>query len=239
LQQSSPLGDITNKRSIEVTMSAPQAKRSMMWAGKCPPQLSAIMVLFGHVKTDLSCLKGGDCLLADPSVFKKATSPHGKALEGCHLCYDANKRLWIRSGNAVGSDFEKRQKEHLNESLLKKSSSQNSKFRSSCHSRSVNLHDGRARLGTFENLQQCVGVGHNKLKKENMLKDVENKGIFHLDDKTNKMIEALNFQGKSRLDTKQCNVIGCLLELACDLCLAPLSNISGNPGFEIVLGVDK
>jgi len=63
----------------------------------------------------------------------------------------------------------------------------------------VKLHDDKARLGTFENLQQHVGVGYNKLKKENMLKDVENKGIFHLDDKTNKRIEALNFQRKSRL----------------------------------------
>jgi len=178
-------------------------------------------------------------LLADPTVFKKATSPHGKALEGCYLYYDTNKRLWIRSGKAVGSNFEKRHKEHLNESLLKKSSSQNSKFYSSYPSRSVNLHDDRARLGTFENLQQYVGVGYNKLKKRNMLKDVENKDIFHLDDKTNKRIEALNFQGKSRLDTKQCNMIGYLLELAYDLCLAPLSNISGNPGFEIVLGVNK
>ena len=74
-----------------------------------------------------------------------------------------------------------------------------------------------------------------------MLKDVKDRGIFHLDDETNKRIDALNFQGKSRLDTKQCNMIGYLLdsELGYDLCIAPASNISGNPGFEIVLGVNK
>jgi len=34
-------------------------------------------------------------------------------------------------------------------------------------------------------------------------------------------------------------MIGYLLELGYDLCLAPDFNISGNPGFEIVLGINK
>jgi len=180
-----------------------------------------------------------DCLLADPPAFLKATTPTGKVLEGCYLYYDTNNREWIRTGKAVGSNFEKRHQEHLNESKLKNSNSQNSKFYSSYPSRTVNLPDQRARKGTFENLQQHIGVNYNKLKKGNMLKDVKNNGIFHLDDETNKRIAALNFQGKSRLDTKQCNMIGYLLELGYDLCIAPACNISGNPGFEIVLGVNK
>jgi len=40
----------------------------------------------------------------------------------------------------------------------------------------------------------------------------------------NKRIAALNFQGKSRLDTKQCNMIGCLLELGYDLTCALLQH---------------
>jgi len=212
---------------------------SMMWAGKCLPQLSAIMVLFGHVKNDLACLDLNACLLADPSVFKKATTPTGKILEGCYLYYDQNDHKWIRSGKAVGSNFALRHEQHLKESKWKSSNSQKSEFYSSYPSRSVILADNRARKGNFENLQQYIGVGYNKLLKKNMLKDVKDKGIFHLDDEINKRIDALNFKGKSRLNTKQCNMIGYLLELGYDLCLAPDFNISGNPGFEIVLGINK
>ena len=65
------------------------------------------------------------------------------------------------------------------------------------------------------------------------------KDVFHFDNEINRRIDALNFQGKSRLDAKQCNTIDCLLELGHDLCIAPDFNIAGNPGFEIVLGVNK
>jgi len=153
---------------------------SVMWAGKCLPQLSAIMVLFGHVKNDITCLDLNACLLADPSAFKKATTPTGKMMEGCYLYYDTNDGQWIRSGKAVGSNFDKRHKEHSKGSELKDSISQKSKFYSSYPSRSVNLHDNRARKGTFENLQQYIGVGYNKMLKKNMLKDVKDKGIFIL-----------------------------------------------------------
>ena len=44
---------------------------SLRWTGKCPPQLCPIMVHFGHVKEDFSCLKATDCLLADSSALKK------------------------------------------------------------------------------------------------------------------------------------------------------------------------
>ena len=83
-----------------------------------------------------------------------------------------------------------------------------------------------------------VGMGHKKLLKGKLNCDFEsshNPGIFHLDAETNKKIEAINFQGNLCLQTKQLHMLGHLWELAHDLCLAPRSNISGNPGFESVL----
>jgi len=54
------------------------------------------MTLFGHVKDDLTWLTLADCLLTDDSGFEKATSPHGKVLEGCHLHCATNNLLWIQ-----------------------------------------------------------------------------------------------------------------------------------------------
>ena len=68
--------------------------------------------------------------------------------------------------------------------------------------------------------------------------NIANNGIFLLDDETNKRIDGVNFHGATgQLQAKQLHMLGYLWELAYDLCIAPGSNMSGNPGFEVPLGI--
>jgi hypothetical protein len=210
----------------------------LQWSAKNFPQMAAIMVLFNHVKTDISCLDHNQCLLAGPTFFLKATNREAH-MEGCYLHFDSNNNEWIRSGKAVGSTFGQRNVQHKLASRLTSASSENSKFYHFYPSIEAAIVDKRVKKGSFENLQQHVGVGFDKLRKGKLLVDVEQGGIFHLDNETNKRIDAINFRGNLRLQTKQLNMLGYLWELAYDLCIAPASNVSGNPGFEVLLGVSK
>jgi hypothetical protein len=200
--------------------------------------MAAIMVLFSHVKPDISCLDHNQCLLAGPTFFLKATNREAH-MEGCYLHFDSNNNEWIRSGKAVGSTFGQRNVQHKLASRLTSASSENSKFYHSYPFSTAAIVDKRVKKGSFENLQQHVGVGFDKLRKGKLLVDVEQGGIFCLDNETNKKIDAINFRGNLRLQTKQLNMLGYLWELAYDLCIAPASNVSGNPGFEVLLGVSK
>ena len=208
----------------------------LRWAARNLPQVAAIMCLFNHIKPDLSCLDNNQCLLAATSAFLRATSNVEARMEGCYLYYDLNNEEWIRSGKAIGSNFGTRHKQHQLGSMLKGPASQKSKFYSSYPSKSVQLADASCRKGVFENLQMLVGIGYDKLLATKLIHDHDSKnGIFHFDSETMKKIEAVNFPGIAR--NKPYHMLGYLWELAYDLCIAPGSNISGNPGFETVLGI--
>ena len=220
----------------------PDEKKRKHWCLKLGaknfPQVAAIITLFDHVKPDLSCLDHNQCLLATPSSFLKATSNSEASMQGCYVYYDKNNEEWIRSGKAVGSNFKKRHEEHAKEAKLTTAASSKSKFYNSYPSKSVVLPDASAKKGNFENLQMLVGIGFNKLLKGKLTCDFETQGgIFHFDAETNNNIDAVKFQGNPRLQQKQLHMLGYIWELAYDLCLAPGSNISGNPGFEAVLGI--
>ena len=210
----------------------------LKWASKNPPAVAAIMVLFDHVKQDLSCLDHNQCLLAEPKSFLKATSNQEANMEGCYLYYDNNNDEWIRSGKATGSNFGKRHQEHKRGSNLSTVESRKSKFYSSYPSKQVHLADHSSRRGYFEKLEMFVGISCCKLMKGKLTDDfTRQRGIFHFDEETLKHIGRVNFSGNSRVQAKQLHMLGYLWELACDLALAPQSNISGNPGFETVLGI--
>ena len=83
-----------------------------------------------------------------------------------------------------------------------------------------------------------VGIGYKKLLKGKLTHDFATQGgMFHFDAATNKKIEALKFPGTERLFQKQLHMLGYLWELSYDLCIAPSSNVSSNPGFETPLGI--
>ena len=219
-----------------------EKKRShwcLEWGARNFPQVAAIMCLFGQAKSDLSCLDSNQCLLAGINAFLKAKSNPTTALEGSYLYWDCNNQEWIRSGKAVGSNFNKRHAQHANGSKLTTTASQKSKFYTSYPSKHVQLVDQHARRGKFEDLQMCVGICFKKIMKFKLIDDFEtNGGIYHFDKESNKRIDCVRFAGNdSRLQQKQMHMLGHLWELCFDLCLAPSANISGNPGFETPLGI--
>ena len=84
----------------------------LRWASRNLPQMTAIMVLFRHIKDDIGCLDDTQCLLACTHTFLDARKTTEKKLEGCYLYFDLNTGQWIRSGKAIGSNFEGRDNEH-------------------------------------------------------------------------------------------------------------------------------
>ena len=104
-----------------------EKKRShwcLEWGAQNFPQVAAIMCLFGQAKSDLSCLDSNQCLLAGINAFLRAKNNASAALEGSHLCWDCNNQEWIRSGKAVGSNFNKRNTQHANGAKLTTTASQ-------------------------------------------------------------------------------------------------------------------
>ena len=53
------------------------------------------------------------------------------------------------------------------------------------------------------------------------------------------MVARLGFKGTRDPIVKRRHMVGYLLELGFDLCIAPKSNVSWNPGFELPLGQYK
>ena len=104
-----------------------EKKRShwcLEWGAQNFPQVAAIMCLFGQAKSDLSCLDSNQCLLAGVNAFLKSKNNAAAALEGSCLHWDCNNQEWIRSGKAVGSNFNKRNTQHANGAKLTTTASQ-------------------------------------------------------------------------------------------------------------------
>ena len=186
---------LTRHCRIRIKKESKRSHWCLLWASKNMPPMAAVMVLFNHIKTDITCLDHNQCLLAASSSFLKASSNREAMMEGCYLYYDLNNEEWIRSGKATSSNFSKRHAEHKAGSMLTSASSQKSKFYNSYPSRYANLADQSVRKGEFEKLQILVGVGYNKLLKGKLTCDIAMGGIFHLNNETNKMIDGVNFRG--------------------------------------------
>ena len=90
-----------------------------------------------------------------------------------------------------------------------------------------------SKKGNFEDLAQYVGIAWDP-KDENAINaicDTSENGIFvwpkeHLDH-----LKADRWNGMT-MTQKQLNMVGYLIEIFYDLCLAPGDNVSMNPGFE-------
>ena len=227
-------------RHLQVRVKTEQKRNhwAWKWLQKNFPPTAATMVLFNHIKQDISCLDHNQCLLDSVSSFLKATANCEASMEGCYIYYDFNNQEWIRSGKAVGesSNFGARDSQHAKGSKLETTQDRRSNFYNSYASNSVELADNGLRRGKFENLQMFVGIGFHKLLKGKLTHDLEDGGIFHFDKQTKKSIDGVKFSGNQRLQQKQLHMLGYLWELVYDLCIAPSANISTNPGFESVVG---
>ena len=108
-------------------------------------------------------------------------------------------------------------------------------------SRDAVLTTEACRKGRFENLQQFVACGidcdmSDDVKKILTTDAVRGGIIFHWDEHIDE-IARVNFRGDALLAAKQMHMIGYLFELAYDVCIDSVANISLNPGLETCLGV--
>jgi hypothetical protein len=207
---------------------------SLRWAAANFARLAAIMILFSHVKEDLECLDATDSLLAPVRNFLLATNAEAQ-LEGAYLYEDKNRGKWVRSGKVIGRSFAVRGGEHTKASMLQTSRDQASKFYSLYPSKNAQLYSTCGRRGWFENLQQCVALGFDRRQNGviSSLKEI----VFLFDADSKVKVGRVNFAGTSSLADKQLHMVGYLCELAYDLGLGLLDNVSSNPGFETCLGV--
>ena len=92
-----------------------QSNFSLQWARKNFAITSVYMVLFNHVKGDLSCLGNTACLLSNnTNNFLLCTNEEAK-FQGAYLHRDKNDEEWVRSGSKAGAPdkgFADRNKEH-------------------------------------------------------------------------------------------------------------------------------
>jgi hypothetical protein len=203
------------------------------------------MIIFGHVRNDLTALKfdGRACLLASSSknTFVKAVTPDILSMEGCYLMLDTESGDFVRSGKVVGTDrsFDHRHKEHLKRAMAQGTKDLESLFYRSYPSKGapVSAVEG-VRRGYFEDLELCCALGFSRsFESHKTLYEHKENQIFVWDASVLGRINNVKLAGATSQEEKQLHFVGYLVELCYDLALSPDRNVSLNPGFETPLGV--
>ena len=198
------------------------------------PVVAAVMVLSGHLKSDLDCLNERDSLLiTDTGCFVKcAQNPDH---EGAYLYFDMVRRVFVRSGKVAGRGFVARDDKHVKAVKAAQPLSKLYRVYPSKSSAQAN----KKRKGHFESLHQFVAAGFDSKSEQidALDKDYKNGGVFIISKEEVNMIKSsmknLNYTNK----VKFTHMLAYQMELGYDLALSPDDVVSSNPGFESVLGV--
>ena len=230
------LGRLTQHINIRIEDSRKKEHWCLNWARDNFAQMSAVMVLYDHVKEDIQCLDNTTLLLKSIQNFV-IFGEDEERMQGAYLYYDTNDEKWIRSGKVTGRSFLDRHKEH------KKKASQSeatSRFYLRYPSVTKSNDMSYSRRGYFDNIKQCVALGldidMDKVP-NSLTSDVNNGGIFAFTQKQQKRINNLNLRGRPNFKMKAVDMIAYLIELSYDLSISSVDNVSDNPGFESVIGV--
>ena len=226
--------------AVHVQQRLPPTKHNhwcLLWFKKNIPIVSATMVVLNHVKFDLTCLGGNDCLLSIQNNFRFASNSEGD-LEGCYLYFDRNQSVWVRSGKVTGRSFTTRHDEHKKASKNEHESQFYAWFPSNDGS---GLTSNIERRGWFENLDQNVAVGIDRTVDGVMRlltadRDTE-QGFLRFENEFKNKIEKVSFNGARNIQDKQMHMVAYLFELAYDIALGSTNNASTSPGFETPMGV--
>ena len=200
---------------------------SMLWSKRNMAQVASIMVMLGHIKLDLECMRDiTSTLLTNPDKYLPAEG-YEKDLQGAYLYYDSNDSKWIRSGKVTRRGFAVRHSEHAKKAACRRTTSS---FYSRYPTKSNQF--STCRKGYFENLLQYVAVGFsvNDVIEKEVAKTYDVGGIFDCTHEEDEYIKR----------NQRCNIIDMIayqIELAYDLAISPSDNISNNPGFESFIGV--
>ncbi len=207
---------------------------SMNFAFNNIPVVAAVMVLSGHLKSDIECLNERDSLLiTDSGCFVKCSETPDQ--EGAYLYFDMVRRVFVRSGKVAGRGFVSRGDEHVAAAKAARPSSTLYRLYPSKDSPRAN----KKRKGHFESLSQVVAAGFDaKSEQADMLdKDYKNGGVFIMTEEEVKLIKSSMKNLNCSAKVKFTHMLAYQMELGYDLALSPDDVVSGNPGFESVLGV--
>ena len=200
-------------------------------------QLAVVMVLSCHVKNDIECLDTTCTLLEVWSKFVLIEEINDEIREDAYLYYDTNDSKWIRSGKVTGRPFIDRHKEHKKHASCRHATSL---FYIRYPAKSNQFAKSSSRKGFFENPQQYIALGFDAQKEysvKTMTSDVSNGGIFSFEEIEIRKMSEINMRGRHTKEAKMIDMIAYLAELAYDLAICSVDNISSNPGFESILGV--
>ena len=135
----------------------------------------------------------------------------------------------------TGRGFSIRNNEHLRKAKAPRSTTDSRFYRRypSIHRRVCTTNAGRR--GHFESLTQCVALGFpmdDDLVNETLTKTEEGESIFAFDAEDIQLINKLKVKGRVSFTMKCIEMISYLIELAFDLSISVLDNVSLNAGFE-------
>ena len=217
---------------LRITNRSKHNHWSLLWSRKNITVIAAIMVLFDHVKRDLSCLDESTTLLSTHGNYLMIANVESN-LQGAYLYYDMNDNKWIRSGKVTGRGFDVRHKEHQKKA---KCHNHQSKFYSRYPSLESKLSKSCSRKGAFEGRVPFIACGFNPPDKNILTKDVDEGGVLFLSKLDKEKIRNVNFRGRTP-DEKILDMIAYQFEIAYDLAICPMDNVSESAGFESCLGV--
>lgn len=96
------------------------------------------------------------------------------------------------------------------------------------------------RKGYFENLIQYIGIGFEmeNIEVVKIIKcEEEGKGLFLFNANKMQRFDKLNMQGRNTVSLKVLDLVAYLIELAYDLVISPMDNVSENPGFDSCIDI--
>ena len=196
------------------------------------------MVLFQHVKNNLSCLDETTTLLGNSQHFL-LTSNSEANLQGAYLYYDSNNLVWIRSGKVTGRGFKVRDTEHLKKAKAKNITTKTSRFYVAYPSIHSARATSKAKKGVFEDLRQYIALGFDPSKDDIvqfLTNDMSSNGLLSFDKEDEKNISKVNFRNAHTMEQKKIEMVAYLIEIVYDISICPADNISVSPGYEPICG---
>jgi hypothetical protein len=148
------------------------------------------------------------------------------------------KYKWVRSGKVCGhSTFIRRHDQHVGNSKVPSVDPKSSHFYQQYpHPQSPDAHKD-TRAGLFTDLRQYVGIAFDRQDAHLLSLDRADGGLL---DWPANIIDIVNKSGigprDATLAQKKLEMAAYLFELVYDLMISDRDNVSGNPGFEALIG---
>jgi len=247
-QQKKELAELQTKADILVKMLRQRLKehvkiraisRTDHWVWKLSRKnlavVAAYMILAGHTKSRIACIKEGGSLLS-PNANKFAPCRMQPKHEGCYLFFDYNDGVFIRSGKVTGGGVESRLMQHKSGAEAEIASSN---FYDQYPSESTARSDKRDKRGFFEDLLAVFAAGFDPRcdVAKSASEDVKDGGILLLSEHEKANITSSKLDGKMTDIEKFRAIIAYQFELGYDLAIASRDNVSKSPGFESFIGI--